>query len=338
MIKSYLSNRYQCVKYKNTTSSSCKISIGVPQGSILGPLLFIIYINDFPKICPTTTSLLYADDTAIFFEGKSHIELQNAIDRELPRICNWFHANKLSLNASKTFCQLYSKSSNNISIKVKLDCTQVKFVESVKYLGIHIDTDMKWKTHIEGISNILSRNIGIVKKSSYYLDKKHLLLLYNALCLPYINYCCLIWGHSAPTILNRLFLLQKRVVRVIDGQHRLAHTNPIFAKLKILKVKDIAVQQSIIFIHKVMMRKVPENICSLFTVHQTPPRAMRNIKHFEEPFTRKLYGTRTISWLGPRLWNTLITPVFPEINNIPESKLTVKRTIKEKILVTYNEQ
>ena len=127
-------------------------------------------------------------------------------------------------------------------------------------------------------------------------------------------------------------------MRIIDGQHRLAHTNPIFAKLKILKVKDIAVQQSIVLIHKVIMRKAPENICSLFVASQTPPRAIRNIKHFEEPFTRRLYGTRTISWLGPRLWNTLITPVFPEINDVPQSKLIIKRSVKEKILASYNEQ
>ena len=200
-----------------------------------------------------------------------------------------------------------------------------------------IDKDMKWKTYIDHICNTVSRNIGIIKKSSFFLERKHLLLLYNAFCLPYFNYCCLVWGHSSPTLLSRLEILQKKVVRVIDGQHRLAHTNSIFVKLKLLKIRDIAVQQSIIFMHNVMLENMPAPICSLFNLVEHDYMATRNIKHFQEPYTARLYGTRTLSWLGPRLWNQFIVPKFPEIAAVPNSKQVIKQIAKDKLLSAYFE-
>lgn len=337
IIKSYLTNRLQCVEYLNTKSATLEVEIGVPQGSILGPLLFILYINDFPKICSLSTCFLYADDTAIFFEAENEQQLQQAIDREIPVICHWFRTNKLSLNANKTYCQIYNHTASRINIDVCIDGTKIDFVDSVKYLGMYIDKDLKWRTYIDKICNIVSRNIGIIKKSSFFLQRKHLLLLYNAFCLPYFNYCCLIWGHSSPTLLARLEILQKKAIRVIDRQHRLAHTNPIFVKLKLLKIKDIAVQQCIVLLHNVIFKNVPTEICSLFNTVEHNPVGTRIIRHFEEPFTARLYGTRVVSWLGPRLWNRFIAPKFSEIDAVPNSKQIIKKIAKSELLSTYIE-
>lgn len=196
---------------------------------------------------------------------------------------------------------------------------------------------MKWRTYIDKICNIVSRNIGIIKKSSFFLQRKHLLLLYNAFCLPYFNYCCLIWGHSSPTLLARLEILQKKAIRVIDRQHRLAHTNPIFVKLKLLKIKDIAVQQCIVLLHNVIFKNVPTEICSLFNTVEHNPVGTRIIRHFQEPFTARLYGTRVVSWLGPRLWNRFIAPKFSEIDAVPNSKQIIKKIAKSELLSTYIE-
>ena len=103
IIVSYLSNRYQSVKFQNSVSSLRKITVGVPQGSILGPLLFVLFINDFPNISSGFTPLLYADDTALIFQAKSTAELQYIMDSELPKVCKWLQANKLALNTDKTY-------------------------------------------------------------------------------------------------------------------------------------------------------------------------------------------------------------------------------------------
>ena len=337
IIISYLSNRTQCVAYLNSVSGLCSLNIGVPQGSILGPLLFLLYINDFPNICKKSSCILYADDTAIFFEADNASALQTSLNMELPRICKWFKTNKLSLNTTKTFCQLYNNSSKNITINVNLDGVDIKFVEKVKYLGMYIDANMKWKSHIDHISKVISRNIGIIKKSTFFLDEKHLILLYNSLCLPYLNYCSLVWGHSSDTLLHKLEILQKKVIRIIDGQGRFSHTSPIFAKLKLLKVRDITKQQIITVMHNVLLGRAPTIISSMFTLLQDNSRASRQNSHFQEPYTRKLYRSRTVFWLGPRLWNKMISPSFPQVDEVPVSKQSIKEIVKNKIIMTYVE-
>ena len=199
LIKSYLSDRYQCVEFQSFRSKLQKVSIGVPQGSILGPLLFILYINDLPNACAEASTLLYADDTAIFFEAENTAALQNMLDTSLPLLCRWFQINKLSLNTKKTFYQVYNTSGYMQNIRVILNGSLIQYSETVKYLGMLISTDLKWNKHIDHIAAIVSRNIGIMNRAKFFLGQKHLLLLYNSLVLPYLNYCCLIWGYAANT-------------------------------------------------------------------------------------------------------------------------------------------
>ena len=335
IIESYLSSRYQCVEFKNVRSSLRQMSIGVPQGSILGPLLFILYINDFPQISTKFTSLLYADDTALLFEAKSPHALQKLLDDEFPKVCNWFQINKLSLNTDKTCFQIYNKSNQEVDVNVKLRGDHIREVETVKYLGVFIDRNMKWNNHVIHISSIISRNIGILNRSRYFLNTKHRYLLYNSLVLPYLNYCCLLWGNTTKTLLNKLFVLQKKAVRFIDNQPRLAHSTPIFAKYKIIKVSDIARQQIIVVMYNVINQNTPSSISSLFTLAQPNQRETRSVKHFTEIFTRKSYRTTTIAWLGPRLWNTMISPSFPDVHSLPATKSIIKQVTRQLIIQGY---
>ena len=334
-INSYLINRHQCVEYLSAASSLNGISIGVPQGSILGPLLFILYINDLPNVCNLSSCLLYADDTALFFESNSRFDLQRRVEEELPSICKWFQANKLTLNTKKTFCQLYTNSKNDVSISVCMNGAKIDFVDTVKYLGMYVDTNLKWKTHIAHVCRLVSRNIGMMSRSKFFLEQKHLLLLYNSLVLPYLNYCCLIWGLSYDSFLKPLEILQKKAVRIIDKQHPRCHSLPIFKKLSILKIKDLANQQILIVLHKVLFAHVPAEISSLFVRYQNNTRISRTRKHFQEKFTEKLYRTRTISWHGPRFWNANIAAKFPLIDSVPHSKDVFKAMVKPMLLENY---
>ena len=181
----------------------------------------------------------------------------------------------------------------------------------------------------------MSRNIGIINRSKYFLTNKHRCLLYNALILPYLNYCCLIWGHTCKTHLIKLFNLQKRIIRIIDDQPRLAHTSPIFAKLKLLKLMDISKLQTITVMYNIICQSMPSTIVSLFQPIQNNPRETRLVRHFLETFTTKSYRTRTIAWVGPRIWNAMIAPKFPLIRTEPISKGQMKEVTKQLIMAEY---
>ena len=332
LLKSYLTNRKQCVEYQEVRSALEDVTLGVPQGSILGPLLFLLYINDLPNACANSECLLYADDTAIIFESKNIVELQQTINDELRTLNKWLQSNQLSLNTKKTVYQLYSQTRSQISLDLKVNNDTIQLVEKVKYLGVMIDPCLNWKYHIDGITAIISRNIGVINRAKFYLDKHCLTLLYNSLVLPYINYCCLIWGFTFPSYLLKIELLQKRAIRILDNQHRIAHTAPIFRELKILKVGEIAKQQLLVLMHRKLTSSTPILLEPLFTVIDPENLRTRNRKHFVEPFTAKVYRTRVATWEGPRLWNRHIAPYFSWECVCRKSKQQLKNYTKEYFL------
>ena len=195
-----------------------------------------------------------------------------------------------------------------------------------------IDPCLKWNYHIDYLSTILSRNIGLINRAKFFLDKHSLILLYHSLVLPYINYCCLIWGFTFPTHLHKIEVLQKRAVRLIDNQSRLAHTDPIFRQLGLLKVNDIAKQQLIILMHNKIKSSIPSQVASLFIQSNPTSIRTRNNHHFFEPFTGKLYSTRVASWIGPRIWNRIISSQLSFNEVIELSKLQIKQLTKKYFL------
>ena len=261
--------------------------------------------------------------------------LQTIIDQEAPLICKWLQINKLTLNTQKTVYQVYKFTSIETDLVVKLNGAEIKEENSVKYLGMFIDAKLKWSAHIDHLSLILSRNIGILNRSKFFLNKQTMLLLYNALILPYISYCCLVWGFTFPTYVNKIEILQKRAIRMIDYQHRLAHSDPIFLSLKIIKVRDIAKQQLITVMHRKLNGSLPSDLNMLFTLSPTPGIITRNRQHFDETFSTKRYRTRIASWMGPRLWNSLFVShlLIVELENM--SKETIKNYTKQQLLLSY---
>ena len=336
LIQSYLSDRYQCVEYDRIQSNLSKIRVGVPQGSILGPLLFLLYINDLPNVCTSSSCLLYADDTVLIFENSDRGKLQADLDKDLPAICEWLNANKLSLNTKKTVYQLYTYSQTSFELNITLNKEVIETADKVKYLGIVIDPHLKWNFHINHISTIISRNIGFMNRAKFYLNKQSLILLYNALVLPYINYCCIIWGFTFPSYVHKIEILQKKAVRIIDGQHRLAHADPIFHKLSLLKVYDIAKQQLMLLMYRKLCSSAPKVFDDLFMYTNPKSYKTRHRQHFHEPFCKKHFRTRVCTWTGPRIWNIVISPNY-SIEDIRElSKCSMKKVTKKYFLSGYS--
>ena len=158
--RSYLSNRTQYVYYNNCKSEKLDVTCGVPQSSILGPLLFILYINDIVNTSNMLQFILFADDTTILFSDKDISSKIDLINTELKEVTNWFKTNKLSVNASKTNFMIMgtthqtSKPKNNI--KVILDNVELSRVNKTKFLGVLIDENLTWKDHIDAISKTMA--------------------------------------------------------------------------------------------------------------------------------------------------------------------------------------
>ena len=211
LIKSYLSDRLQFVRYNNTDSYYNYIKCGLPQGYVLGPLLFILYINDLPNISDTFKSVLFADATLIF-SNTSILKLKNNIQFNINKLYDWLNVNKLSLNISKTNVLLFNirNKNRNINMDLNINNIKVKQVSEIKFLGVIIDCKLNWKLQLNYVSSKLSRTIAILHKVKNKLNMKSLILLYNALFLSHLNYCSNIWRNIFKSSLKNIFILQKK--------------------------------------------------------------------------------------------------------------------------------
>ena len=179
-IKSYLSNRKQFVQFRKTCSDEQVIKCGVPQGSVLGPLLFILYINDLPNVSKVTESLLFADDTSIFYSHSNAIQLFSILNEELRKVDAWMKSNRLSVNIKKTNYVIFKSKQKrfNANLSLYYDNNPLKKEQFIKFLGVYIDENLSWIPHINHVCLKISKSIGIIYRSRFYLSSKSKLALY----------------------------------------------------------------------------------------------------------------------------------------------------------------
>ena len=307
--KSYLSNRKQYVEYNNTTSSFADVTTGVPQGSILGPLLFIIYMNDIAHVTDKFHSILYADDTSLIEPlctfnadiNRNSSSLSDAINNELNLITDWLALNKLSLNAKKTKMMIFHHPQRNISAivpKLQINNSNIECVKEFNFLGIVLDECLTWKSHIQKIAGKIARVIGTINRLKRFLPCEILKMIYSALIQPHLNYGILLWGLKA----KRIIKLQKWALRAITCSKYNAHTDPLFKRLHILKVSDIYNLTALKFYHKYKKDKLPKSFRDLFkpiSINHTHHTRHRNTTRFPVPKT--VLGKSTIRFTIPEL-------------------------------------
>ena len=308
LLKSYLCNRSQCTKYMNATSEFRYISCGVPQGSLLGPLLFILYINDLYNSSKRLSFFLYADDTTILYSNDDIYSLFEVVNSELNSVIDYFSVNKLSVNINKCNAIVFhgrNKSFDPSNKTVKLNNVVIPLVSTVKFLGIYIDSQLNWKPHIECISNKISKNIGIIYRLSKFIPQSILRILYCSLILPYLNYCNVVWANNYPDTLDKLIKLQKKAVRIISLSLPYSHTDPIFSLLKLLKISDINTLQQCSFMHDLVYKRSPlfNNLIQFNLDFHNYDTRSANLLHLPLPRTNALKFN--IRYSGPKVWNNI---------------------------------
>ena len=217
-IKNYLEERMQYLSFNKHASSTMDIKCGVPQGSILGQLLFLIYVNDLSSVSSILFTLLFANDTNVFVTGKNLSTLFTTMNSELFKLSEWMNINKLSHNVKKTNYMLFcTKNPSVILNDIALNCEIIEKVEHFKFLGVHIDSKLNWSYHIQCIRKKLCKGIGILYRAKDYLKYDTLLTLYDSFIYPYIMYCIEVWGSTTKGNLVSLLKLQKRVLCIIKS-------------------------------------------------------------------------------------------------------------------------
>ena len=185
--KSYLSERKQSVVINGSVSDSCSIQLGVPQGSLLGPLLFNIYINCLPNATKDAKMILYADDAVLLCAASTAAELKEYLDTGFTQICTWYCENKLTLNVKKTKLMLTGSRNTFENFELKSDGVVIDRVKSFKYLGVTTDEKWSWKPQIQNLFKKLGHRISVFNRISHMLDQKTRLAYYNGLVLPHLD-------------------------------------------------------------------------------------------------------------------------------------------------------
>ncbi len=239
--KNYLTDRTQAVKFNGEISSPLSLKTGVPQGSVLGPLLFLIYINDITYVSRLLQEIIFADDTSLIstlatfytFKPKTQNDiamLSNRINTELSKITDWLKINKLSLNVDKTKLMIFHTPQRNMelfnALNIKMDNLPVKRVKSFNFLGIILNENLTWTDHIAHLSQKINPVVGLLHRLKHQLPINTLKLIYNSLILSRLHYGNILWGRAP----GNLIRLQKKALSAIVGAAYNAHTTPILKK------------------------------------------------------------------------------------------------------------
>jgi hypothetical protein len=308
LIKSYLTNRKQYVDLNGTLSNFEFIKTGVPQGSILGPLLFIIYINDLNLASPFFHPLVYADDTTLFVSiNTSDLStIGTTINNELSNIDIWLKLNKLSLNTAKTKAMIFHMPQKIVQLpQININNHQIEFVDTFNFLGIVLDKSLRWTPHTDLIGKKISKINGILNQLKNYLPTNILTTIYNSLILPHLNYGTFLWGCKS----KKINVLQKKSIRIISKSKFNAHTSGLFKNLGLLKFGDLCALHDLKLCYKIENRQSPEFFSqfhsSVSRVNSTSNVTTRFSSNIRIPRIKHEFSRSSIAYRYPNVLNNM---------------------------------
>ena len=304
--RNYLVNRKQYVSYCDTNSECLDVSCGVPQGSVLGPLLFIIYSNDLPNVISNSQCILFADDTTIYSSSENINDLQYSVKNDMNALLDWFCANKLSLNVAKTNFIIFNAKRTtacNYINKLDLGNEAIHLVTCTKFLGIYIDEDLEWSAHIDHVAKKISSGCYAIRSAKHLLSAENLRALYFSLVHSHLSYGNMVWGSAYQFKLKRLVQLQNKCVRHICKLSYNESTSSSIKKLGIVKISHIFKIQLGKLMYSFSNGQLPKSLLCLFTqnvdVHQ------HNTRHHKDPHVvsrKSSVVSKSFIHAAPKIW------------------------------------
>ena len=297
-IKNYLTNRMQCTEIGDSQSDLELIKCGVPQGSVLGPLLFLIYINDIVNSSKLFNFTLFADDTSLYYSSKSTNNLENVMNCELAKISDWLSANRLSLNVAKSKLLYFTNKNRNSlkNIEIRINGESLKEVDSAKYLGVHIDNKLSWSVHTNNLKLRLSKGISMLAKIRHYVPESVRRSLYFTFINSHTGYNLLNWGTAPSTNTETISAKTRKAIRLISFVSKDEPALPLFKKHTILPLeKDFELKQAI-FMWKLKNDLIPKSLARNFRINRN--RVVPIINRLES-------SAKHIIYAGPKIWQAL---------------------------------
>ena len=297
-IRNYLTNRMQCTEIGDIQSELELIKCGVPQGSVLGPLLFLIYINDIVNSSKLFNFTLFADDTSLYYSCKNSKNLENIINGELAKISDWLSANRLSLNVTKSKLLYFTNKNRNSfkDINIKINGELLKEVDSAKYLGVHMDNKLNWNVHTSNIKLRLSKGISMLAKIRHYVPESVRRSLYFTFINSHTGYNLLNWGTAPSTYIDTISAKTRKAIRLISFASKDEPALPLFEKHSILPLeKDLELKQSI-FMWKLHNDLIPNSLVKNFRTNRN--RVIPILNRLES-------SAKHITYAGPKIWQNL---------------------------------
>ena len=336
LIKSYMTNRNQFVQFLDEKSNLAPIRYGVPQGSVLGPLLFLLYINDIVNATPCGDFVLYADDTNIFVAANSREGVYEKANEVLNYVYNYMLSNKLHINMSKCNYMYFRPNIANYQVcarsremlKLSINGKNIKQVASTKFLGVIIDEDLSWIPHVEYLNKKLKSCCGAIKRIMNYIPDSQFVNIYHSLFESHLSYCISVWGGASPVEIEKLFITQKYCMRILFGKqpywfitdtcqralsfneqmnrdYSKEHTKPLFKSNDILTVSNLYNYHALTELYKIMKFRTPCSIYSKLHISDRKILLILNKVKFDKHKQQFFYNA-ALKW--NQIYNFLIEP------------------------------
>lgn len=306
LLQSYLSDRYQQVKIGTTASSLEPITYGVPQGSILGPLLFLVYINSIKDLGLVGDITLYADDTCLFYFANDIHTVVRQAQSDLDLLYTWFQYNLLTVNISKTNFVIFSAKNKKIATfnPLHINNEQITRVNSHKYLGLVLDNHLIWKTHLNKIRSKLSNLMGTLRGIVRCFPASVRYIIYNSLIKSHLTYLIEVWGAACKTNLKQLQIAQNKIIKLLFHLPYSTPTSIVYKKTKLMSLSQMYKYNTCILIKKILAKDSHSQI--IFTKKaQFQTRKMRSANNISLYRPRTNYGTKNILFEGVKMYNSI---------------------------------
>ena len=305
-LSSYLSNRYQRVVLQSSESSLRLIQAGVPQGSVLGPLLFLIYVNDIADNLLSLTRL-YADDSSLYYSASSINDIEGIINHDLNLISHWSKQWLVKFNPNKTEFLYFSLRTDDTIPKLYFENAPINLVADHKHLGVTLSSNGQWKTHIENILSSASKVLGIMRKFKYTLNRESLNQIYISYVRPLLEYSSIVWAGCTEQQITSLERIQNEAARIVTGLTRSVSLENLYNECGWESLKYRRDLQKYYFMYRTYNSYVPQYIVDLFplNVQERTNYNLRNPENFTVPYCRTEILRKSCVPSAIELWNNL---------------------------------